>query len=146
MPCAYELPSTNGHSARTHVIGAVNYKTGELYATMFDGRVDATIVEYVLTELARSSCKETVIVLDNASFHTSEEMQEVLEQLEQRYPVTFYFLPPYSPELNLIEIVWKRIKYTALQIASYADFATLKEAIAHVLRNYHTSYWKVTFA
>jgi len=53
-----------------------------------------------------------VLVLDNASVHTSDDIQEALDELEEEYGVTFYYLPPYSPELNPSELVFAKIKNT----------------------------------
>ena len=47
-----------------------------------------------------------VSVLDNASLHHSRGVQEALPRLWARR-VYFYFLPPYSPELNEIEAVFR---------------------------------------
>jgi transposase len=55
--------------------------------------------------------KKTVVVMDNASVHTSEEFEECLSQWKKQGLIIKY-LPPYSPELNLIEILWRNIKPT----------------------------------
>ena len=50
---------------------------------------------YLIAELP----KDTVIVMDNASFHRKKKLYELAE----KHKVKVIFLPPYSPELNLIE-------------------------------------------
>ena len=42
--------------------------------------------------------------------HTAKAIQPLMEQLRQK-GLTLYFLPPYSPELNRIEIFWLKVKY-----------------------------------
>ena len=54
--------------------------------------------------------------------------------------VLIYFLPPYSPELNLIEILWKRIKYQWLDFDAYRSFQNLKEKLNFVLNNFGEKY------
>ena len=49
-------------------------------------------------------------------------------------------LPPYSPELNLIEILWRRIKYQWLDFDAYKSFENLKEKLNFVLNNFGTKY------
>ena len=50
-----------------------------------------------------------------------------------------YFLPPYSPELNLIEILWRRIKYQWLPFEDLC-FQNPKERLSYVLNNFGSKY------
>jgi len=81
-----------------------------------------------------------VVVLDNYSVHHSQPVKEALPELETAN-VHFCFLPPYSPELNPIEPVWRHAKHhdipershptdTALQAAVENDLATRAQRIA----------------
>jgi hypothetical protein len=63
------------------------------------------------------------IVLDNYSVHRSKVVQAA------RAGITFYFLPPYSPELSAIEPVWRHVKYTDLATRSFADGTALHDAV-----------------
>jgi len=54
-------------------------------------------------------------------------------------------LPPYSPELNLIEILWRRIKYTWLPFSAYACLNALSEALETILSQVGSEY-QITFA
>ena len=72
--------------------------------------------------------KKTVVVIDNASIHTSEEFEERLPYWKKQGLIIKY-LPPYSPELNLIEILWRRIKYTWLPFSAYECLNALSEAL-----------------
>jgi transposase len=54
--------------------------------------------------------------------------------------VLIYFLPPYSPELNLIEILWRRIKYQWLDFDAYKSFQNLKESLNFVLNIFGGKY------
>ncbi|WP_159086002.1 transposase [Flavobacterium faecale] len=49
-------------------------------------------------------------------------------------------MPPYSPELNLIEILWRRIKYQWLDFDAYKSFENLKEKLNFVLTNFGIKY------
>lgn len=55
--------------------------------------------------------KSKNICVDNASIHKSKKMQAWRDLLEQDFNVRLYFLPPYSPELNRIEMLWRSMKY-----------------------------------
>ncbi|MFE0654624.1 transposase [Streptomyces sp. NPDC059534] len=58
------------------------------------------------------------IVLDNASTHVSRRMRDARPQLED-HGITLFYLPPYSPELNKIERVWRSVKYEDIPIRAY---------------------------
>lgn len=47
-----------------------------------------------------------------------------------------FFLPTYSPHLNLMEILWRKIKYECLRPEHYESAETLKNAIFHIIRKY----------
>lgn len=51
-----------------------------------------------------------IVVLDNANIHRGEAMEQKRRQWQRR-GLYLYYLPPYSPELNRIEILWKQAKY-----------------------------------
>lgn len=54
-------------------------------------------------------CKETVVVLDNSSIHKSRKVKDCLERWKERGLHIFY-LPPYSPHLNIAETLWRILK------------------------------------
>ena len=54
--------------------------------------------------------------------------------------VLINFLPPYSPELNLVEILWRRIKYQWLGFDANKSFINLKEHLNFILNNFGTKY------
>ncbi len=65
-------------------------------------------------------------------------MQKVKEwKLQDLY---IYFLPSYSPELNIIEILWRRIKYNLMPLDSYLNFEKLTENLNYVLINFGEKY------
>ena len=55
------------------------------------------------------------------------------------------YLSPYSPELNLIEILWRRIKYTWLPFSAYTCLNALSEALETILSQVGSKY-QITFA
>ncbi len=69
-----------------------------------------------------------VLVLDNASFHRSAAVREALPDL-RAHNVHLYFLPPYSPELNAIEPIFRTVKHLDLPERCYRTAATLEAAV-----------------
>ena len=69
-----------------------------------------------------------VVALDNASFHRSWEIQEALPALWAR-GIYLYYLPPYSPELNEAERLFRHIKHHELPERVYTPVAVLEQAV-----------------
>ena len=69
-----------------------------------------------------------VLVLDNASFHRNTAVRRALPDLRARN-VYLYFLPPYSPELNPIEPLFRAVKHLDLPERRYATAADLEAAV-----------------
>jgi transposase len=69
-----------------------------------------------------------VVVMDNGSLHISHVIKEALPALKER-GVEFYYLPPYSPELNAIEPIFGGIKHHDLPQRSYTTVPELMDAI-----------------
>lgn len=66
--------------------------------------------------------------MDRASIHTSSALWERLEEWRERDLHIFEF-PSYSPELNLIEILWRFIKYEWIEIDAYSSWQSLVSAV-----------------
>ena len=68
------------------------------------------------------------IALDNYGVHHSKPVKAALPTLAA-IGVAFYYLPPYSPELNRIEPEWHALKYDRLQDRSFTTGPALKTAV-----------------
>lgn len=88
-----------------------------------------------LEQLSFCLQRMTVVVLDNARVHKSQAVQSRRAVWEERGLFLFY-LPPYSPHLNIAEVLWRKLKYEWLQPRDYADAQTLfyqtRQALAAV--------------
>jgi transposase len=84
--------------------GALNLKTGQLVTqetSTFSAQTFGAFIRYLL----RSTQGQIYLILDNARWHRSKILKEFFEANQQR--LVFIYLPPYSPELNPIERVWR---------------------------------------
>ena len=89
--------------------GIVAAKMGDKIRAPFQysGTMNSTLFEFWFSELLLPSMeKGTVIVMDNASFHSKKR----LFSAATNYSCKLLFLPPYSPELNPIEKFWAWLK------------------------------------
>lgn len=68
-----------------------------------------------------------MLVLDNASYHRTREILDILTEYENH--VFVVWLPKYSPELNLIEGLWSYLKKSALNNYFYGDIESLSSAV-----------------
>lgn len=122
---------------RFSVLGAINAVSKELVLVTEATYVDSMTVCALLKELAiRYYDRHIVIVLDNARYQRCR----LVLQTAQRLQVQLLFLPPYSPNLNLIERLWKFVKKKVLYNHFYSDFPLFCSAISDCLRKTHTEY------
>lgn len=76
--------------------------------------------------------KEIVIVQDNAKYHHAHSVTDRAKELN----ITLVFLPPYCPNLNLIERVWKFMKKKIMKNVYYETFEEFWNAILNFCGNF----------
>jgi hypothetical protein len=96
-----------------------------------EGRVTGDWLGEQIDRFSQSLTRLTLIVLDNAPVH-KKMVKDYGERWEER-GLFVGFLPPYSPHLNIVEILWKKLKYEWLQAKDYASKETLHETVRQVL-------------
>lgn len=106
--------------------------------------IDAAFIFEQIDKLSLLIKKHTVIVLDNARVHKAKIIQKHLKYWEQRGLYIFY-LPPYSPQLNIAETLWRKIKKEQIDPADYADKETLCYATNQCLAQFGKT-WKIKFS
>lgn len=137
-----ELACAN--SARQNVLGFMNWSGEEFHSYAFEGRVDSSLVVECFHLFSQRISKPTIVLLDNASVHTSEEFEDEREEFKRK-GIILKYLPAYSPELNLIEILWRKIKYEWLPLDAYKDFETMTQKLFEVIKGIGSKY-RITFA
>ena len=121
---------------RYNVLGAWNGITRELIRVTNDTRVSSDTMIELLGRIAVQTKGPTTLVLDNARYQRCA----AVETEAKRAGIELLFLPSYSPNLNLIERLWKFTKKKALRGKHYADFATFSGAIDDCLNRIHTDH------
>ena len=115
---------------RFNVLGAIDAVTHELTTACNDTVINAEVVCESLRALAaRYAGLPPTLVLDNARYQKCE----VLRSLAAGLGIELLYLPSYSPNLNLIERLWKFVKEEVLTCRYYEDFARFKAAITECL-------------
>ena len=103
---------------RYNVLGALNFISKKIETVTNDTYITSTQVIELLEKLAASFIKPIKIVLDNARYQRCRIVIERAAELG----IELVFLPTYSPNLNLIERVWKIVKSKVLNSAYYETF------------------------
>ncbi len=111
---------------------------------VFRGAIDASVVIDCFDTFSRLIEKETWVVIDNAPTHSSEEFEEELERWA-KHGLHVYFLPSYCPELNLIEHLWRKIKYEWLPLSAFASNKAFAQALDSILSQVGSKY-QITFS
>ena len=128
---------------RLSVFGLLDFNCRGQFWTTAETIKSEFVIECLEQWLADKGEKPRVLVLDNAKIHRSKLMQEKLAEWEEK---GFYIfnLPPYSPHLNIIEILWRKIKYEWLKPENYLSFESLTTAIQEILSKLGAEY-KINF-
>jgi hypothetical protein len=128
------LPSKK--SQKLSVFGLMNQQC-QLFSKTVVGGFNSVEVIACIDEFIQTIEKRTVLILDNAPIHRSKAFKQKINEWEND-DLFIYFLPPYSPELNKIEILWRFIKYSWLPFDAFVNFKNLKERLNFVLKNIGT--------
>ena len=111
---------------RFNVLGAWNAVTRELIAVTNTTFVNTETMCELLRKIAAAGLTGPItLVLDNARYQRNVAVQGLAAELG----ITLLFLPSYSPNLNLIERLWKFIKRNRLYGRYYATFAEFRLGI-----------------
>jgi transposase len=136
-----ELPAMK--YGRMNVLGFMNRKN-DLHTYMFEESIHTGVVIACFDAFCKTIKQKTIVMIDNASIHRSEEFEDRIPFWKQQGFIIKY-LPTYSPELNLIEILWRRIKYDWLPFSAYQCLNAMIEALEDILSHVGSKY-QITFA
>ncbi len=121
---------------RFNVLGALHATRHELVTVANHTYINALAVCELLDKLAqRFSDLPIVLIMDNARYQRCRLVLEKAASLNIR----IVFLPPYSPNLNLIERLWKFVK-AILRKQHHTDYGEFCQAISDCLEQSHTTY------
>lgn len=124
------LPA-KAHTRRLNVLGFLS-RQSRLHSFEAPEKMTAQFVVDSIEVLAATLTHPTVLVLDNATVHRAKVVQAKRREWKQK-GVRLLFLPPYCPHLNLIENLWRHIKYRWLAPDAYHDFETLCRSVTDIL-------------
>jgi transposase len=127
------------HHCRRNVVAALNFADNSfVYAASARTVKGPDIVSFLDSLIRQGEGRPTMIVLDNASIHHSID-QATLDRWFMEHKALLFYLPPYSPELNLIEILWKHFKYHWRRFVTWTK-ETIDAELAELLNGYGTKF------
>jgi transposase len=132
-------------SKRINILGFMNSTGDKLAAFEQEGSVNSDVVIDIMDEFCESLERPAVVVLDNASIHRSKAVAARMEEWDRR-GMTLYFLSTWSPELNLIEILWRKIKYEWIPSSAYESISNLRAALRKIIDSFGTNEYRIYFS
>jgi transposase len=121
---------------RYNVLGALDFVSKKSITVTNDTYITAKEICETLRKISRNYTDKTVhVILDNARYQKCAVAQDLAKELGIR----LIFIPPYSPNLNLIERLWKFTK-SKLRSRYYSHFDIFQETIGLIIDSTHTFY------
>ena len=115
---------------RFNVLGALNAVTHELITVTNDSYINSVSVGQLIEKIAALNLQTPItLVMDNARYQRCHYVLEMADRLK----IEILFLPTYSPNLNLIERLWKFVRKECLYDKYYEDFSLFKQSILDCL-------------
>ena len=126
-----EIPTNTGRK-RININGVINSESHEVIVRE-DERINAQSTIKLFQQIEENYHLAAVIyiIADNARYYRAKMVTEYLENSR----IELVFLPPYSPNLNLIERLWKFVKKKTLYDSYYPTFIEFKEAVMGIFKN-----------
>lgn len=121
-----EVPTNNNHRQQLNINGALNAETHEVLMMECE-RLNAETAVALLQkiELHYPNAAQIIVITDNAAYYRAKPVTEYVANSR----ISLIYLPPYSPNLNLIERVWKLMHKHTVCNRLYATFREFREAI-----------------
>ena len=126
------LVLTPGKNVKYYIAGALNARTGTVLYSHGPKKNSALFTS--LLQVLRCAYRRTRtihLVLDNYNIHKSAHTAQVLAELDGR--IQLHFLPPYSPEHNRIEPLWKQLHDNVTRNHRHATMPPLWKDVVHFL-------------
>lgn len=132
------IPSQKGQ--RCNVFGLMT-RTNKLIAATTSSSIKSDFVIEQIDKLCYDENRKirTVVVLDNAKIHHSNAFKSKIQEWKEQ-DLEIFYLPTYSPHLNFIETLWRKMKYEWILPIHYKSWKETFAQINHIIANLGTKY------
>jgi len=149
VPYAWQLKGENieipsSHGKRINIAGFLSRKDSRFTSFVYEGRVDSDVVTAYFDYFSDNIDRKSFVLVDNAPTHRSRKFISKMRGWAKK-GMFIIFNCPYAPELNVIEILWKKIKYEWMPFSAYNSFKKLESELCNILKNVGTEFF-VNFA
>lgn len=134
QPIGEQLSIRSAKDRVMNVFGLLS-ALGKLMVYSTSKNINSQFVIECIDEITTKVKRPTVLVLDNAPWHKAAVLLAKQEEWREK-DVYLFFLPTYSPHLNLIETLWRKIKYEWLKADDYLSASALKNAVFNIISKY----------
>ncbi|MFK4473572.1 transposase [Paenibacillus sp. RC73] len=114
---------THGKHEGTKLFGAIHYETGQVHHYEVEQANVAAWIRFLTMLLEAYPTGKIVLILDNSRIHHARALQPFLQKHRR---LELVFLPPYSPDLNLMEGVWKWLKSDVINNVFFKKFYQIR--------------------
>lgn len=118
---------TYGRHYGAKLVGILNYETGSLYIEEHDSYDAEVFLGFLRNVMREYKDGKIVMILDNARIHHAKLLNDFLEEHKNRLELVF--LPPYSPDLNMIEELWGWLKSSVINNDFFHNLHEIKVAV-----------------
>jgi transposase len=124
------IPTTGKHRG-VKLLATVDYATGQIMWQENEQYTAETFLSFLQKVISAYRNGKIVIVLDNARIHHAKILHPFLKEHNGRLELVF--LPPYSPELNIVEGLWKWLKSNVVNNVFYHTVAEIRKNVGQFL-------------
>lgn len=118
------LPTTNKQT-RLHFVGAINLENMDVIAREYETVKGEHVISFLKDLETTSKASKIYVISDNGRSNKNKEIEEFLKTSK----IKIFYLPPYSPNLNPIERLWKVVRESTTYNRCYENFAAFQHAI-----------------
>lgn len=120
---------------KSGVCSSINYRTGELFSLLIP-EFNSDSFELYLNELikAKRKDKKITLIVDNAAPHRSDQIKKFIKK--NKDDIEIIFLPPYSPDLNPQEMVWRDLRASKTHNKFFDTLINLEETLCKYLKKF----------
>lgn len=117
---------TYGKHEGVKLVGILDYETGDVYVEEHKSYNAEVFLKFLKHVLEKYPDGKVVMVLDNAKIHHAKLLDDFLEE---NHRLQLVFLPPYSPNLNKIEELWRWLKDSVINNVFFHTRDEIQEAV-----------------
>jgi len=121
-----KIPTYGKHEG-AKLIGLLDYESSQVYVEQHNKYDAEMFLSFLQNVLKKYPTGKIVMILNNSRIHHAKLLKDFLENNKHRF--TLMFLPPYSPDLNMIEELWGWLKNSVINNVFFKSVNEIKVAV-----------------